>query len=215
MKIIIYTILLFSVCLSKAYSQSFEELPLDKQNTFFEGYWKYVSNNNDTIFILKIKHFESQTDNIYVGSYLLKCNETISDNLSDLSDFLPFSSFDDFKIIDSMKFSQNKIKQWYSIFLTGGTTQIMKGSFYDNTKGHRNGQVTLEVLSAQNGCETIYWSLMIGDGTYYYPVGCENELFTFSVPTNAVFIKIYNLTEFENEGIILPPFPRQFEMPRP
>ncbi|MBQ1886055.1 MAG: hypothetical protein II157_02505 [Bacteroidales bacterium] len=212
MKCFFYTLILLAVCQSKAYSQSFEELPLDKQNTFFEGYWKSVSSNSDTIFILKIKHFETERGNVYIGSYLLKYNETLDDKLSDLSDFLPFSSFEDFKRIDSIKFYQNKVKQWYSIFLTGGTSHVMRGSFYDYIKGHRNGQVTLEVLSAQNGSETITWSLTIGDGTYYYPNGCENELFTFSVPTSTVFTKIYNLREFEDIGIILPPFPKKMEL---
>ena len=208
----IIIIVLLTICLPRAYSQSFEELTLDQQNCFFEGYWKYTSNSNDTIFILKIKHFDSPNGNIYIGSYLFKDFGATSGNITDLSDFLAFSSSEDFKRIDSMKFSQNKLKTWYSMFFDRDDMSRICGSFYDYVKCHRNGEVTLEVLSAQSGQETISWSLDVGNGTYFYPEGQENDFFTFSVPVNVVFTKINDLTEFENYGIILPPFPRQFEM---
>ncbi len=211
----IIIVLLLAICFPEAYSQSFEDLSLERQNSFFEGYWKYSSNNNDTIFILKIKHFSSQDGNVYIGSYLFKDSDTISGNITDISDFLAFTSFEDFKRIDSIKFSQNKLKSWYSMFFTEDNRGSISGSFYDYLKCHRNGDVKLEVLSAQEGQETISWFLEVGPGTYYYPAGRENDFFTFSVPTEVIFTKMYDLTEFEDYGITLPPFPRQFEIHNP
>ena len=52
-------------------AQNFQDLPLDKQRTFFEGYWKYVSENRDTVFIVKLKSIEDSCGIIsYIGSCL-------------------------------------------------------------------------------------------------------------------------------------------------
>ena len=212
MKKIIFFVLLV-ICLPKAYCQTFEELPLDQQNRFFEGYWKYTSNNMDTILILKIKHFESQTGDVYIGSYLLKDHDTISGNITDMSEFLVFSSYEDYRTLKSVKFSQNKLKRWFSMFLLEDSASKICGYFYDYLKNHSYGEVTLEVISAQTGQERISWSLDLGEGVYHYPNDEDpNEYFSFSVPKNLVFTKIYDLTEFEICGIYLPPFPMQMEM---
>lgn len=217
MKRLLFLILLV-ISLPKAYCQTFEELSLENQNKFFEGYWKYTSNNMDTIFILKIKHFESQTGDIYIGSYIFKDYDTISGNLIDMEDYLTVSSFDDYRRIDSVKFSQDRQKWWFSMHFAENHISKVVGSFHDYLKSSENnyyghGEVTLEVTSAQTGQERISWSLDLGEGVGFYPEDVDpNEYFSFSVPTKLVFTKIYDLTEFESYGIFLPPFPRQMEM---
>ena len=194
-------------------SQDLNGLVTEEQKSFFEGYWKYTSSTRDTIFIVKLKYFEmtfgGEIFNYYIGSYLYKNPSLEEDNLSILTDYMQESTYDDYY----NKYSTRNVRENYiPIRVCNYSYNDMSGVFYDYTKDHMNGEVTLSVISIETGAETISWSLKIGEGVYMYAEGGQNRLFSFSVPTKLILTKVHNLKEFEDIGIILPPFPNKMEL---
>lgn len=194
-------------------SQDLNGLVTEEQKSFFEGYWKYTSTTRDTIFIVKLKYFEmafgGDIFNYYIGSYLYKTPSLEEDNLPVLTDYMQESTYDDYY----NKYSTRIVRDNYiPIRVCSYSYNDMVGVFYDYTKDHMNGVVTLSVISIGAGAETISWSLKIGEGVYMYTEGEQNRLFSFSVPTTLVLTKVHNLSEFEDLGIFLPPFPQKHEI---
>ena len=188
-------------------AQNFQDLPLDKQRTFFEGYWKYVSENRDTVFIVKLKSIEDSCGIIsYIGSCLYRNPSITENNIPMLDDYMQISTFDEYLAIYESKQVVNPLYIGRSLYITGWEWDVMDGYFYDYTKEHSNGKVDLVVRSAVPGAETISWSLYLYD-LITYPEGEEDKYLTFSVPTEITLTKMYNLDEFADLGIILSPFP--------
>ena len=213
MKSIFISIVLLIVCIQQVYSQSFDELPLDKQKTFFEGYWKYVSQNRDTVFIIKLKQLDEAIGiNSYIGSYLYYDPHINENNLNSISVFLSMSTFEEYFQLWKNLLNQDTNYIGNAMYLTGWSYNAVEGGFYDYTKNHYHGETSLSVVSFQSGSESISWSLEIGEGSYLVPAGEEDMYFTFSVPNRCVLTKVYDLTEFSDKGIILEPFPEDGKM---
>ena len=191
------------------YAQKTELMP-DGQRTFFEGYWKYASQNRDTVFIIKLKYLPIENGlNCYIGSYLYFDPEIKENNFQVLSDYLDMNTYEEFWEVyfESLRAGNNFI----AIDVSGKNFYEMTGSFYDYKLNTYHGKVTLSVVSAQEGAETIMWHLEEGEGIFFYAEGEEdpNDMFNFSVPWNIVLEKMHDLTEFEYMGIVLPSLPQR------
>ena len=78
------------------YAQKTELMP-DGQRNFFEGYWKYASQNRDTVFIIKLKYLPIENGlNCYIGSYLYFDPEIKENNFQVLSDYLDMNTYEEF-----------------------------------------------------------------------------------------------------------------------
>ena len=202
--LILFTLITLSPNVSLG--QSFSELSHQEQEKFFEGYWKYSSPNNDTIFIIMLKQLRKTSGhNVYVGTYLYYCGNTlIENNLYLLSDYLSIINYADYK---KLYFSREKEQEYHPFYFSNWEYDKIVGSFYDYTQQHWEGQPTLSVISSKRGEEKICWNLDWREGVILYETEEEQERISkFSVPQKLTLQKMYNLSEFEDKGIILEPF---------
>ena len=214
---IILLLLLFS---EYAFSQNQTAVSLEQQETLLQGYWAYSNSETDELFILKLKIFSRSPEHIYVddgyvvaGSYLYKKGDnTISDNLSEINDYLLFSTSKEF--FDFIR----QPSHHYDMPMLGNTldSTTIRVFFYDKTKGHDHGEVELTILSSVSGKEQMHWNLHLQDCVeLILEGGLENlseeeinrRFFSFSVPTDMVLTKVHDLQLFKNKGVALAPIP--------
>ena len=193
----------------------------EDEKTFYQGYWKYVNADNDEVFILKIKCLDRSEAyymqgishyNYYIATFLYYKNGAIvSDKLSSLTRFLNLIDYSDFEqIIHSEGYGSIADIVFQCSY---NQTNNLKLAFSDPINTNTLGYAFLSVLSINSGQEQIRWRLSLEDEVYVVldeditDEEFEQMYCTFSVPTNIVLTKMYNLREFRNKGIILEPIP--------
>ena len=217
-KLLLHISLLFIFLLignSNINAQTFEELSIEEQKHFFEGYWKYCSTDRDTIFIIKLKSFDNEENgrHLNIGSYLYYNNGMIENNIERLTRYLSVRNCAEYEVIDKEadKYYRERDEGLsLSMFFGSWRYDDAHGMFYDYTQKHATGDVTLSVVSAQKRKEKIHWDLKI-EACFLFVFSEEDAIrqTTFSVPTNIVMEKMYDLSEFEDKGIFLSPFPTE------
>ncbi len=206
------------------FSQSFSTMTPGEQGLFYQGYWKYYNPDSDELFIVKIKALERVAPSTiipeapysFIGSYLyMKNNLVVSNNLSDLDTCILFSTNMEYYTL----LRQPNYHTSMALFGSMKATQDQAVAdlwFYDHTKHHSNGKVTLSVVSIETRNEQIRWNLRLQDGVSIILEDDEsalsdeevnNRYLRFSVPTDMILTKMYNLREFRSKGIILEPIP--------
>ena len=210
-KLLLHISLLFIFLLignSNINAQTFEELSQEEQKHFFEGYWKYCSTDRDTIFIIKLKCFEQVPDfYAFVGSYLYYNKSIIENNIEDLNKYiqLKVDEYQEYRRIKMQNLQENSL----AIYVSDWVHNEKDGVFSDKTHNHANGKLIVKVISAEKGKQKISWSLHIEGEIFYVEEEDLERLESFSVPTNIVMEKMYDLSEFEDKGIFLSPFPTE------
>ena len=210
------------------FSQSLSTMTPEEQGLFYQGYWKYYNPDSDELFIIKIKALMRVAPSSlipdepydFIGSYIYYSNGVvISNNLSDLDTCMLFSTNMEYYTLVKQSDYHTSLALFGSMRALPDQT-VADLFFYDHTKHHSNGKVKLSIVSMDNRNEQIQWNLQLQDDVSIVLEDDESGLsdeevdrryLRFSVPTNVVLTKMYNLREFRNKGIILDPIPEMLQ----
>ena len=214
MKKLIYTLLLIGLLITKSEyvsAQQFKDLSLEEQIDFYEGYWKYNSLDRDTIFIIKLKYFVRGEDiHVLVGSYLyFEDGQMISDNLWMLDEYLSCTNYDQYLSVRKKNFNP-KLKHFSpSIRVSEISLDSLSGSFFDYTYLNSFIELIISPISSEIGKEKLSWNLELTGCVIFVNSEEEEKQFnSISLPRDLILHKMYDLSEFEDKGIFLKPFPK-------
>ena len=214
MKKLIYTLFLIGLLITKSEyvsAQQFKDLSLEEQIDFYEGYWKYNSLDRDTIFIIKLKYLLwGEETHLLVGSYLyFQDGQMVNDNLWMLDDYLSCTTHEHYMYIWRKNLSHELQHYGPSIYISGLILDSLSGPLFDYTYLHSYTELIISPISSEIGKEMLSWKLGHSECVIFVTSEEDERIFnSISLPRDLILHKMYDLSEFEDKGIFLKPFPK-------